>query len=33
MSFVGFIGTLMENSGLEEILSKGFGGVAKMLSG
>ena len=33
MSFVGSIGTLMEESGLSEILSDVFGGVSKMLSG
>ena len=33
MSFIGCIGTLMENSGLEEVLSDVFGGVAKMLTG
>jgi hypothetical protein len=30
MSFVECIGTLMENSGLEEILRKTFGGVAEL---
>jgi hypothetical protein len=33
MSFVGCIGTLMEDSEIEDILSEAFGGVAKMLSG
>ena len=33
MSFIGCIGTLMENSGLEEVLSDVFGGVSKMLTG
>ena len=33
MSFVGCIGTLMTNTGLEEILDKSFAGVKKMLSG
>ena len=33
MSFIGCIGSLMENSGLEEILSHVFGGVSKMLTG
>jgi len=33
MSFVGCIGTLMENSGLAEILGEVFGGVSKMLTG
>jgi hypothetical protein len=33
MSYVGSIGTLMAGSGLDEILTAGFGGVQKMLSG
>ena len=33
MSFVGTIGTLMSNSGLEDILKVAFGSVPKMLSG
>ena len=33
MSFVGAFGTLMSNSGLEELMSSTSGGVAKMLSG
>ena len=33
MSFIGCIGTLMENSGVEEVLSEVFGGVSKMLTG
>lgn len=33
MSFIGCIGTLMENIGQEEVLSDVFGGVAKMLTG
>ena len=33
MSFIGCIGNLMSNSGLEDILSVAFGGVEKMLSG
>ena len=33
MSFVGCIGKLMTNSGLEEIMKHAFGGVAKMLIG
>ena len=33
MSFIDCIGTLMENSGLEEVLSDVFGGVSKMLTG
>ena len=33
MSFIGCIGTLMENTGLEEVLSDVFGGAAKMLTG
>lgn len=33
MSFVGSVGTLMANSGLEEIMENVFGGVKKMLSG
>ena len=33
MSYVGCVGTLMENTGLTEVLSGPFGGVQKMLSG
>jgi len=33
MSFIGCIGTLMENSGLKKVLRDEFGGVAKMLTG
>ena len=33
MSFIGCIGTLMANSGLEDLLKKGFSGVQKMLKG
>ena len=33
MSFVGSVGTLMANSGLEELMNSAFGGVMKMLSG
>ena len=33
MSFVGSIGTLMMNSGLEDILKKAFASVSKMLAG
>ena len=33
MSFIGFIGTLMANTGLAEILKPAFGGVDKMLLG
>ena len=33
MSFVGAVGTLMNNSGLEELMNSAFGGVPKMLSG
>ena len=33
MSFIGCIGTLMANSGLEEILKAGFSGMEKMLTG
>ena len=33
MSYVGSIGTLMNNTGLTEALSAAFGGVLKMLSG
>ena len=33
ISFAGAVGTLMCNSGLEEILQSAFGGVPKMLSG
>ena len=32
-SFVGCVGTLMQNSGLEEILKKAFASVFKMLAG
>ena len=33
MSFIGCTGSLMSNSGLEEILKKSFAGVEKMLTG
>ena len=33
ISFIGCIGSLMSNSGLEEILKKAFSGVEKMLTG
>ena len=33
MSFIGAIGSLMSNSGLEDIMKAAFGGVAKMLTG
>lgn len=33
MSFVGCVGVLMANSGLEEVLKAAFGGVARMLTG
>ena len=33
ISFVGAIGTLMDGSGLEEILKSAFAGVPKMLIG
>ena len=33
MSFVGSVGTLMANTGLEEIMKSAFGRVAKMLTG
>jgi len=33
MSFVGCVGALMSNSGLEDILKAAFGGVPKMLAG
>ena len=33
MSFVGSVGVLMANSGLDEILKSAFGGVEHMLSG
>ena len=33
MSFVGAVGTLMANSGLEEIMKSAFAGVPKMLTG
>ena len=33
VSFVGCVAELMANSGLEDILKSGFGGVQKMLSG
>lgn len=33
MSFVGCVGVLMANSGLEELLKAAFGGVARMLAG
>lgn len=33
MSFVGAIGTLMVDTGLEQIMSVAFGGVSTMLTG
>ena len=33
ISFVGCIGSLMANSGLEELLMSAFAGVSKMLAG
>ena len=33
MSFVGCVGTLMANSGLEDVLKSAFGGVSHMLTG
>jgi len=33
MSFIGSVGTLMANTGIEEILKAAFGGVSHMLSG
>ena len=33
MSYIGSIGSLMAQTGLEEILSEQFGGVKKMLTG
>ena len=33
MSFIGCTGSLMSNSGFEEILKKSFAGVEKMLTG
>jgi hypothetical protein len=33
MSFIGAIGSIMSNSGLEDIMKAAFGGVAKMLTG
>ena len=33
MSFIGFVVTLMVNTGLEEVLKAAFGGVSHMLSG
>ena len=33
MNFVGAVGTLMSDSGLEDVMKAAFGGVAKMLSG
>ena len=33
MSFVGCVGSLMANSGLEEIMKSAFGGVPRLLSG
>ena len=33
MSFVGSVGNLMVNTGLDEILKSAFGSVEKMLSG
>ena len=32
MSFVGSVGALMGNSGLEEVLKAAFGGVTRMLT-
>ena len=33
MSFIGAVGTVMSNSGLEEVMNSAFAGVPKMLSG
>ena len=33
MSFIGSVGALMANTGLEEVLKAAFGGVSHMLSG
>ncbi len=33
MSFIGAVGTLMSNIGLEEVMNSAFAGVPKMLSG
>ena len=33
MSIIGAVGSLMSNSGLEELMNSAFGGVTKMLSG
>ena len=33
MPFIGYVGILMANNGLEEIMSKAFAGVKKMLAG
>ena len=33
MSFIGAVGSLMEESGLVEVMNTGFSGVAKMLNG
>ena len=33
VSFIGAVGTLMSNSGLEEVMNSAFAGVPKMLSG
>ena len=33
MSFIGCVGNLMQNSGLEAVMKSAFGGVPKMLSG
>ena len=33
MSFVGSVGALMGNSGLDEVLKAAFGGVTRMLTG
>ena len=33
MSFIGAVGTLLSNSGLEEVMNSAFAGVPKMLSG
>ena len=33
MSFIGAVGTVMSNSGIEEVMNSAFAGVPKMLSG
>ena len=33
ISFIGCVGTLMAESGLQEIMESSFGGVSKMLNG